>query len=123
MRLKLDENLGRRGVELFRNAGHNVTTIAEQGLAGAQDRRLIEICREERRCLVTLDLDFGNPLLFRPSYYYGIAVLRLPARPIPEDLLDTVRTLIGGLSKENIEGKLWIIQKGRIRAYQPEESL
>jgi len=121
VRLKLDENLGRRGVELFRNAGHNVSTVVEQGLAGAQDRRLIEICREERRCLVTLDLDFGNPLIFRPSDYAGIAVLRLPTRTIPEDLLDTVRTLIAGLAKENIEGKLWIIQKGKIRAYLPEE--
>ena len=121
MKLKLDENLGRRGVELLRNAGHDVVTVAEQGLAGVQDRRLLEICREECRGLVTLDLDFGNPLLFQPSDYCGIAVLRLPSRPIPEDLLDTVRTLIGGLSKENIEGKLWIVQKGQIRAYQPEE--
>ncbi len=27
MRLKLDENLGRRGVELFRKAGHDVVTV------------------------------------------------------------------------------------------------
>jgi len=27
----------------------------------------MEACRAEGRCLVTLDLDFGNPLLFKPS--------------------------------------------------------
>lgn len=76
MRLKLDENLGTRSAALFRRAGHDVATVRDQRLAGAPDRKLIEICRAEGRCLVTLDLDFGNPLLFDPARYSGIAVLR-----------------------------------------------
>jgi len=121
VRLKIDENLGSRGAELFRRAGHDVATVPEQGLCGAIDYDLIKICRDERRALVTLDMDFGNPLLFRPGDYFGIAVLRLPPRPSHEDLLDTIRTLIGGLARETIKGRLWIVQRGRIRAYQPED--
>lgn len=120
MRLKLDENLGQQGAELLRLAGHNVNTVLEQGLSSAPDAELIEVCRTENRCLVTLDLDFSNPLRFPPSDYAGIAVLRLPPRPTPGDLIDAVQTLVGGLEREQIEGRLWIIQRGGIRVYQSE---
>lgn len=69
---------------------------------------------------MTLDLDFSNPLNFDPTRYSGIAVLRLPNQASPQDLLDAILTLIGALNTENIQGKLWIVQRGRIRIYQPE---
>jgi predicted nuclease of predicted toxin-antitoxin system len=116
----LDENLGRRGAELLQ-AGHDVATVPEQRLCGATDAELIEACSAENRGIVTLDLDFGNPLLFRPSNYAGIAVLRLPPKPTPDDLSDAIRTLITALTQRQIEGKLWIVQRGRMREYQPEE--
>lgn len=118
MKLKLDEDLGRRPAELLRQAGHDVSTAREEGLRGAPDRTVIDTCRHEGRCLVTLDLDFGDPLLFTPSEYSGTAVLRLPPKTTPQDLYDTVQTPIVGLEKERIEGKLWIVQRGRIRLYQ-----
>jgi hypothetical protein len=121
MKIKLDENLGGHCVALLRQAGHDVATVPEQGLSSAMDRALIDICRQESRCLVTLDLDFSNPFLFKPAQYAGIAVLRLPSRPSPQDLFEAVRTLIRGLVSEDIVGKLWIVQRGRIRIYRPEE--
>ena len=121
MRLKLDENLGIRCADLLRSADHDVTTVAEQNLCSSTEKKLLETCKAEKRCLVTLDLEFANPLIFKPAETEGIAVLRLPPKPTPDDLLDTIRTLIGGLSQKEIRGKLWTIQRGRIREYQPEE--
>ncbi len=120
MRIKLDENLGKQEATLFRDAGHDVETVPQQGLCGATDRQLLMACQGDERCLVTLDMDFGNPLLFKPWEYAGIAVLRLPAKPTPTDLWDACRTLIAGLTGREIIGKLWIVQRGRIREYQPD---
>ncbi|HEY3130676.1 MAG TPA: DUF5615 family PIN-like protein [Acidobacteriota bacterium] len=120
MKLKLDENLGERGANLFRAAGHDVATVSQQQLSSASDREIVAACRTEQRCLVTLDLDFGNPLRFPPWDQSGIAVLRLPRKTTDQDLLEACHTLIEGLAKDDIAGKLWIVERGRIREYQPE---
>lgn len=121
MKLKLDENLGTRGAELFRAAGHDVATVAEQQLTSASDREVITACQAEQRCLVTLDQDFANPLVFEPKDYTGIAVLRLPSRPTPDDLWAACRMLITALSREDIAGKLWVVRRDRVRQYYAEE--
>ena len=121
MKVKLDENLGRREADRLRASGHDVATVCEQGMASAADRQLIEACRRERRCLVSLDLDFANPLLFRPSDYAGIAVLRLPPKPTADDLLALMDALAAELKTASIEGKLWVVERHRIRQYQPED--
>lgn len=118
MRLKLDENLGHLAAELLRHNGHDVETVPTENLCSAPDRVLLERCRVEARCLITLDLDFGNPLLFRPTAYAGIVVLRLPSKAAHDDLVACVRTLNAALAAGGIMGKLWIVQRGRVREYQ-----
>lgn len=117
MKLKLDENLGKRGKEILESDGHDVVTVAEQSLQGSEDGELLEHCRVEDRCLVTLDLDFANPLLFLPTRYPGIAALRLSAKPSQNELLKLIQTFARTLRTESVVGKLWIIEPGRTRIY------
>jgi predicted nuclease of predicted toxin-antitoxin system len=120
VRLKLDENLGQASAQALRAEGHDVATIHEQSLAGIPDSSLIEVFTNEGRCLVTLDVEFGNPILFKPAAYAGIAVLRVPS-PITQELLNaTVETLADALAGGDIRGKRWIVQPGRIREHQEE---
>jgi predicted nuclease of predicted toxin-antitoxin system len=120
LKVKLDENLGNRAIDLFRETGHDVTTVAGQDLGGTSDDGLIEVCRTEGRVLVTLDLDFSNVLRFPPERYAGIVVLRVP-HPIE---LDTIRERVGVLLKaseqEELSGRLWIVERDRIREYTPK---
>ncbi|HVY91525.1 MAG TPA: DUF5615 family PIN-like protein [Bryobacteraceae bacterium] len=76
MKFKLDENLGSRTAGLIGEAGHDVQTVSDEKLNGAEDVRLYEVCASEDRCLITLDLDFADVVRFPPRAGAGIAVLR-----------------------------------------------
>lgn len=120
MNLKLDENLGHRVTGLIRAAGHDVVTVFEQNLPGADDHDLIRHCGAEGRALVSLDLDFANPLVFPPWEYRGIAVFRLPRHPSRANVDRVAKTLIAALAAEELDGKLWIVEQTRIRVYRPD---
>ena len=120
MRFKLDENLGNRGAELLREAGHHVLTVYEQHLNGASDPMVVSVCAEEERCLITMDRDFTNPLVFPPQNYAGIVVLRLSSKPDSSEILDALRTFLLALNdRENLIGKLWTVRRNRVREYRP----
>ncbi len=122
MRVKLDENLGERGARILRSAGHDVATVVEQRMSGAQDQALIDICRTEERCLVTLDRDFSNPFIFPPDRYSGIAVLKVTDDARTEAVFQALQILAVALNQGDIHGKLWSVGTDGYREWQPKAS-
>jgi Domain of unknown function (DUF5615) len=72
----------------------------------------------ERRALVTLDLDFANPLRFPPAETTGIAVLRVREAPGRGDLDIVVDRLVIALATADVTGELWIVERDRVRQYE-----
>jgi predicted nuclease of predicted toxin-antitoxin system len=110
MKLELDENFGRRCSDILSSSGHDVATVTEQHMSGASDEDVIRTCHSELRCLVTLDLDFSNPLRFRPADYSGIAVIRMSGRASYTELLSAVTTFVKALETESIAGNLGLLK-------------
>jgi predicted nuclease of predicted toxin-antitoxin system len=113
-RLKLDEDLDPRIVASASLRGHDAESVWSEGVCGASDEALMNVCLAEHRTLVTLHLDFADPLRFPPASTRGIIVLR-PGRatlPLIGVAFDTALQLLG---REDPRGALWIVEPGRLR--------
>ncbi|MDI7267132.1 MAG: DUF5615 family PIN-like protein [Myxococcota bacterium] len=119
MKFKLDENIDRRLVPLFTEDNHDVATVRGEGLSEASDDAVFRAAMAESRTLVTLDLDFANPLRFPPRETAGTVVVRVP-RPLLRLIEETLRAALPQLKEGRVRGRLWIVEPGRIREYSPD---
>ncbi len=118
MKLKLDENLGELGRDVLTAAGHDVSTVAVQGMTGAADVALYQSCRAEGRILVTLDRDFGEVLRFPPEETAGIVILDCRGRLSPASIGARIDEFAAFLKVQPIDGQLWIVEPGRVRIHE-----
>src|SRR5207302_671415 len=96
-------------------------TVLAEGLSGRDDQAIDETCKSAGRTLLTLDLDFSNPLHFPPADTEGIVVLR-PARTVLPAIQATLLSVLPQLKTGLVKGKLWIVEPGRIRVYDPHDA-
>ncbi len=114
MIFKLDENLPVELADLLKSENWEACTVYEEHLSGKPDSTIADICKKEKKVLVSLDLDFSDIRTYPPKEYNGIIVLRL----IKSDklyVLEVFKNLLKLLIKEEIVGKLWVVEETRIR--------
>ncbi|MHB8231995.1 MAG: DUF5615 family PIN-like protein [bacterium] len=114
MKFKIDENLPVEVSEILTDAGYDSKTVNDQKLQGSKDSVLIEICKSERRVLITLDIDFTDIRLYPPEECSGIIVLRGKIQS-KNHLIDIFRRVIPLLRNEPLDRHLWIIEETKIR--------
>lgn len=113
---KVDENLPPSVAALLREAGYDACTVNDQGLGGAADPRIADVCRTERRAVVTLDVDFANIRAYPPEAHAGLIVLRLTRQDSPH-VLAVIRGLLPQLAHEPLVGRLWIVEEDKLRIW------
>ena len=114
MRFKFDENLPAQAAELFRDRGHDAATVLGQDMKGCGDESLADVCRDERRALVTLDVDFADITAYPPSDYSGLIVLRLQHQDVSH-ILGVLMQLLPLFDSESLEHEPWIVDEQKVR--------
>lgn len=122
MKIKTDENIGRRGIEVLRRGGHDVMSVREQGLGGSSDEKLFNVCCDEGRVLVTLDRDFGQIPRFPPERSAGIVILEVGGAVSVPGIEKRLSDFLALAERRDVSGELWIIEPGRARIHlDPDE--
>jgi predicted nuclease of predicted toxin-antitoxin system len=114
VRFKIDENLPVEVAAALRAKSHDAVSVEDQGLGGAPDSRIAEVCASENRCLLTLDTDFPDIRSYPPGSHSGIVVLRLAAQD-KSSVLAVVARLIRTFQNRSPEGALWVVDESKIR--------
>ena len=113
-KFKVDENMPTEVATLLATAGHDALTVPEQRMAGHADPAVAEVCRNEGRALVTLDLGFADIRAYPPADYSGVIVLRLSRLNKPR-VLSAVHRLLPTLDQEPLAGKRWVVDETTVR--------
>ena len=114
MKIKLDENLPLEAAVLMVKAGHDAHTVLQEELGGQPDSMISAVCRSEERILITLDTDFCNILNYPPQDHSGIIVIRTLDQS-KSSVLGFIDQIIVAMNKEQLDGRLWVVQKDGIR--------
>jgi predicted nuclease of predicted toxin-antitoxin system len=90
VKIKLDENIPVRLVPELVKLGHEVDTVASEGLKGKPDSDIWNAARRDDRLLITQDLDFSDVRQFKPGTHPGLLLVRL-REPGANALLSRIR--------------------------------
>jgi predicted nuclease of predicted toxin-antitoxin system len=114
MKFKIDENLPVEIADLLRSDHYDAMTVMDQELVGAKDQFIAEVCLQEGRILITLDLDFADIYTYPLHKYPGFIVFRVH-RQEKYYLINIFQRMIPLISHNFQKHQLWIIEDNRIR--------
>ena len=118
MRFLADESCDFAIVRALRNAGHDVTAVAQISPA-ASDRAVLALARSEARILLTEDKDFGVLAYAGGQETAGVILIRFPA-DARSRLGETVVSVIAEIG-ERLRGAFVVVEPGRVRLSRPLE--
>lgn len=116
LKLLVDENVRREIVEFLKEAGHDVKRLK----AGVSDTEVAEAAAEEKRIIITHDLDFADIFAYPPEKYFGIVVLRI-SPPLANVAATALDHLFSTLKPEEFHQRLIILEAGGFRMRQAGE--
>lgn len=120
MDIKVDECLPVEVAELLAEKGYHVETVKGEGLIGSHDDIIWKTIQNEKRFLITLDLDFSDIRRYSPGTHPGILLLRL-SKEGKNRILSYVRILISEFNLSEWSGCLVVATDHKVRVRRPQK--
>jgi predicted nuclease of predicted toxin-antitoxin system len=121
VKVKLDENLPGSSAPIFAQAGHDVDTVEDEGLAGRDDPTVAHTATEVGRLIVTLDRGFGDVQRYPPGSHAGILVLRVDDQSAAS-VRGALSDLVEVTDLDALAGCVAVFRGGNLRVRRPQES-
>lgn len=118
MRIKLDENLPGRAGPVLASAGHDIDSVEDEGLAGADDPTESAAATADRRLVITLDRGFGDIQRCPPGAHAGILVLRVDDQ-FAASVVDTLTQLVASTDLADLSRCVAVYRNGELRIRRP----
>jgi predicted nuclease of predicted toxin-antitoxin system len=118
MRFKTDENIHPEVAAVLRQHGHDALTVWDQGLRGSRDEHIQEVCRMEKRILITMDLDFADVRTMPADSSTGTVIFRL-VRQDRASVLGAIERVIPLVEHQPLFQHLWVVDETRVRIRGP----
>jgi predicted nuclease of predicted toxin-antitoxin system len=113
-KLLVDENVPRSVVEWLKKKGYTVTNVFDTSLRGAKDPAIASFAVKQKLTLLTLDSDFAR--IHHTLNKGRLSVILVKVKPaVPSNIIDVLNGALPKLETKEVEGKLLIVSKKRIR--------
>ena len=106
MRVLLDEDVHVKLIDWLVSSGHDVARVP----SGTKNGQVLALALQQNRILITRDKDFSNRLMYPPSRYLGIVVLRVHP-PLLEKLISVLRRLLAEVQPEQFKGRVFLLEE------------
>lgn len=119
MEIRVDENMPRGLADVLADLGHDVDTVFDEEISGADDGVVWQTAQQADRFLITQDLDFSDVRRYTPGTHQGLMLIRLH-KPGREVLVSRVRAIFEAYRVETWKGCLVVGTEHRIRVRPPK---
>jgi len=114
MKFLADMPISPKTVNYLKSLGHDIYRISEKGLQKAKDSMIVDIAIEERRTILTTDLDFSAIIAKSQKSIPSVIIFRLSDES-HENINALLENILPMVENEIIKGAIVVIEDDRFR--------
>ena len=114
MKILLDMPVSIKLADWLRSKGYDTAHLRERNLQTLPDKEVLKLARQEKRILVSMDLDFPQLIATQALEWPSLILFRL-RNPVPEKVGDLLEYILENYAEELEKGVILSVTETYIR--------